>query len=84
MRSVALDSRVAPECTALSTAAPLAACPSSSVNQYLYPTSSAHFDVTVQSWVRATSAHLDAPLADAVARWLATEWPWERIDRCGR
>ena len=51
---------------------------------YLYPTSSAHFDVTVQSWVRATSAHLDAPLADAVARWLATEWPWQRIDRYGR
>lgn len=51
---------------------------------YLYPTSSEHFDVTAQSWVRATSAHLDAPLADAVAHWLATDWPWERIDRCGR
>ncbi|MCE0487254.1 N-acetyltransferase [Ornithinimicrobium sediminis] len=51
---------------------------------YLYPTSSEHFDVTAQSWVRATSAHLDAPLADVVARWLATDWPWERIDRCGR
>jgi len=42
------------------------------------------FEVTVQSWVRATSAHLDTPLADAVARWLATDWPWARIDRCGR
>jgi hypothetical protein len=51
---------------------------------YLYPTSSEHFDVTAQSWVRATSAHLDAPLAAAVARWLATDWPWKRIDRCGR
>jgi hypothetical protein len=51
---------------------------------YLYPTSSEHFDVTAQSWVRATSAHLDAVLADAVAHWLATDWPWERIDRCGR
>jgi hypothetical protein len=24
------------------------------------------------------------PLADAVARWLATDWPWEHVDRCGR
>ena len=24
------------------------------------------------------------PLADAVARWLATDWPWKRVDRCGR
>jgi hypothetical protein len=22
--------------------------------------------------------------ADAVAGWLATDWPWERADRCGR
>jgi RimJ/RimL family protein N-acetyltransferase len=51
---------------------------------YLYPTNSAQFDVTVQSWVRADRAELDAPLADAVARWLATDWPWQRVDRCGR
>lgn len=51
---------------------------------YLYPTSSAEFDVTVQSWVRADRAELDAPLADAVARWLASDWPWQRVDRCGR
>ena len=51
---------------------------------YLYPTTSASHDVTVQSWVRADSADLDAPLADAVAAWLAAEWPWERVDRCGR
>jgi RimJ/RimL family protein N-acetyltransferase len=51
---------------------------------YLYPTDSAEFDVTVQSWVRADRAELDAPLADAVARWLATDWPWQRVDRCGR
>jgi hypothetical protein len=40
--------------------------------------------VTVQSWVRADRSGLDVPLADAVARWLATDWPWERVDRCGR
>ena len=51
---------------------------------YLYPSASEEWDVTVQSWVRADSSGLDVPLADAVARWLATDWPWERVDRCGR
>jgi hypothetical protein len=51
---------------------------------YLYPTSSDEADVTVQSWVRADRSELDVPLADAVARWLVTDWPWQRIDRCGR
>jgi hypothetical protein len=51
---------------------------------YLYPTLAADHDVTVQSWVRADRAHLDEPLAEAVATWLETAWPWERIDRCGR
>jgi hypothetical protein len=51
---------------------------------YLYPTTAANYDVTVQSWVCAERAGLDVPLADAVAAWLAAEWPWERVDRCGR
>lgn len=51
---------------------------------YLYPSTAAEYDVTVQSWVRADRSALDAPLADAVACWLATDWPWERVDRCGR
>ena len=51
---------------------------------YLYPTDAEEWDVTVQSWVRVDRAHLDSPLADAVAGWLATDWPWERVDRCGR
>jgi RimJ/RimL family protein N-acetyltransferase len=51
---------------------------------YLYPTSSPDHDVTVQSWVRADRAELDAPLADAVAAWLAAEWPWQRPHRAGR
>ena len=51
---------------------------------YLYPSVCEEWDVTVQSWVRADRPDLDAPLADAVASWLATDWPWERIDRCGR
>jgi len=51
---------------------------------YLYPSPSQEWDVTVQSWVRADRASLDVPLADSVAGWLATDWPWERVDRCGR
>lgn len=51
---------------------------------YLYPSRSEESDVTVRSWVRADRASLDLPLADAVAGWLAVEWPWERVDRCGR
>lgn len=51
---------------------------------YLYPGAPAESDVTVQSWVRADRSELDAPLADAVANWLAIDWPWKRVDRCGR
>jgi hypothetical protein len=51
---------------------------------YLYPSKSDEYDVTVQSWVRADRASLDVPLADAVASWLASDWPWERLDRRGR
>ncbi|MFI6029860.1 GNAT family N-acetyltransferase [Amycolatopsis magusensis] len=51
---------------------------------YLYPADSENSDVTVQTWVRADRPELDATLADAVARWLATDWPWDRLDRCGR
>lgn len=51
---------------------------------YLYPATAGEWDVTVQSWVRADRASLDVPLADAVARWLAADWPWQRVDRCGR
>jgi hypothetical protein len=40
--------------------------------------------VTLQSWVRADRAGLDVPLAVAVANWMATDWPWARLDRCGR
>ncbi|MBN6033782.1 GNAT family N-acetyltransferase [Amycolatopsis sp. 195334CR] len=51
---------------------------------YLYPPDSAEWDVSVQSWVRADRSALDGPLADAVADWLASDWPWKRLDRCGR
>jgi hypothetical protein len=34
--------------------------------------------------IRATHVELDLPLADAVAAWLAAQWPWERVHRTGR
>jgi hypothetical protein len=51
---------------------------------YLYPADSEDYDVSVQSWVRADRSSLDAPLAEAVATWIAAEWPWQRPDRHGR
>ena len=51
---------------------------------YLYPTRSDETDVAVQTWVRADRADLDVPLAEAIAGWIADDWPWERVDRCGR
>lgn len=51
---------------------------------YLYPPDSHEHDVSVQSWVSADHAELDTPLADAVAQWIRTDWPWERPDRYGR
>lgn len=51
---------------------------------YLYPADSEEHDVSVQSWVRADRADLDTPLADAVAAWIDTHWPWQRPDRHGR
>lgn len=51
---------------------------------YLYPPDTEEHDVSVQSWVTADRADLDGPLADAVAAWIAVDWPWERPDRYGR
>lgn len=51
---------------------------------YLYPSTKDEYDVSALSWVRADRAALDTPLADAVADWLTTDWPWERVDRRGR
>ena len=50
---------------------------------YLYPAKDEH-DVEVQSWVRADRAHLDGPLADAVAQWIDRDWPWSRPNCMGR
>lgn len=51
---------------------------------YLYPAAAGECEVTVRSWVRSDRSELDGPLAHAVERWLTRDWPWDRVDRCGR
>ncbi len=51
---------------------------------YLYPAESDDYDVSIRSWVRADRSDLDVPLAEAVARWVASEWPWQQPNRHGR
>jgi hypothetical protein len=43
---------------------------------YIYPSRSDSRVATVQSWVSANCAELDLPLHDAVANWLANDWPF--------
>ena len=47
---------------------------------YIYPPRDERHDVQVESWVRASHADLDEPLWRAVSDWLATEWPFEKVD----
>jgi hypothetical protein len=51
---------------------------------YIYPSRGRERDAAVRSWVRASAAHLDAPLYDAVSRWLAERWPFETVDYAPR
>jgi RimJ/RimL family protein N-acetyltransferase len=46
---------------------------------YLYPARDGEHDARAVSWVRADLAHLDVELCDAVSRWLAEAWPFERV-----
>jgi hypothetical protein len=51
---------------------------------YIYPEKSGEHDAKVLSWVRASRAELDAALWQAVSRWLADEWPFERVAYAAR
>jgi hypothetical protein len=51
---------------------------------YLYPARDDAHDVRATSWVRADVAHLDAELHAAVSRWLAEDWPFERVAYAAR
>ncbi len=46
---------------------------------YIYPSRSNPQVTEVQSWVTASSAELDVVLHDAVADWLATDWPFTDV-----
>jgi hypothetical protein len=46
---------------------------------YIYPAQDGEHDAHVRSWVSAAAAELDAPLHDAVSRWLGEQWPFERF-----
>ena len=51
---------------------------------YIYPARDDVSDACVESWVRATSADLDAELWRAVSDWLADSWPFERFEYAAR
>lgn len=46
---------------------------------YIYPSRSEPRVAQVRSWVSANCAQLDLPVHDAVANWLATEWPFTDV-----
>jgi hypothetical protein len=46
---------------------------------YIYPERSDTRIAKVQSWVSANRAELDLALHDAVANWLASDWPFKGI-----
>ena len=51
---------------------------------YIYPARDGTHDAHVQSWVRADRAELDRPLWKAVSGWLASVWPFKRVDYAER
>lgn len=52
---------------------------------YIYPDrEDASVDATVRSWVRASRAEWDGPLAELVNSWLKEAWPWQTIVYHGR
>lgn len=46
---------------------------------YIYPLQSDSRVAQVRSWVSASRAELDLPVHDAVAHWLATDWPFTDV-----
>ena len=51
---------------------------------YIYPERDGDADAHVSSWVRASHADLDGPLAEAVADWLARDWPFGHVRYAAR
>ena len=46
----------------------------------IYPSKDEEHDARVESWVRASRAELDTALWHAVSDWLASDWPFSRVD----
>ncbi|MGW6057470.1 GNAT family N-acetyltransferase [Streptomyces sp. NPDC055189] len=46
---------------------------------YIYPSPATAHVAEVRSWVRASRADLDGPLHEAVAGWLASDWPFGEV-----
>jgi RimJ/RimL family protein N-acetyltransferase len=51
---------------------------------YIYPARDTEYDARALSWVRATHAHLDAPLWRSVSEWLAADWPFTNVQYAPR
>jgi hypothetical protein len=51
---------------------------------YIYPVADSSYDACTLSWVRASHAHLDAPLWRAVSDWLASDWPFASVEYARR
>lgn len=47
---------------------------------YIYPQRESSYEARARSWVRASHAHLDAPLWRAVSEWLASDWPFGSVE----
>ena len=47
---------------------------------YIYPSEKPGVDAKIRSWVRAADADLDPLLYRVVTDWLATSWPFGRIE----
>ena len=47
---------------------------------YIYPSEKPGVDAKIRSWVRAADADLDPVLYRVVTDWLATSWPFGRIE----
>ena len=51
---------------------------------YIYPLPNSDHDARALSWVRASHAHLDAPLWRAVREWLDSDWPFASVEYAPR
>ncbi len=51
---------------------------------YIYPSPAEHDEAKVRSWVRASRADMDARVWRSLSAWLASEWPFERVDYAAR